>query len=739
MITISNCPRCNEAVTIPSQVDLDDRVRCPLCSAEYAVREALPPVVVPLDTVGDAPATADTESSTAGLGELGAASAAATADQAAPDQPEAEASGEQDVEEKPSDESAEGDDMFDFLQGDAAATDTAEPPATGETEEKEAGDGTTGLDLSFASDDSAAAVGTGISAGAGVFPAGEVPATTESGTSAADVPGKTPAYRPRRRKQKSAKAEILGIVIGGVVGLSIAYYGLNYFMGEQMDFLPIGLPGVPHTHEHWPYGGGEDAAAADQPGEDAGQRRAPTGEPYPSEPQPENALAASFSKYLDKNYRDLILDGHLQTAEHSATVPVEIEGETHQTAPEGKVVTVAKSLPMGGPALDEGTQLRKQDDWWVVISGGAASAPGDGALAGDGSDAGTAPDGPEAAQGEDQSAESGRRSVTIRAGQRASTGSFGPIDLDVPIEQPKIELLDPEAPTGPDGADESAEDAEDSSAAEDESGDEPPASEEPDESTDASTEPVASTEPESPSETPGAAEAQDGDAPDQVARSDQPADPATPAAEATSQEPETQEPKPRELPADYIGPKDPPSFTAAQLDESIDAAEKALDELEPDAALSAEVFGALSEAARRLTFLDATRFATARVEREEKLAAMLQELIAQPGRFQQLGRLAAEALADENTEGGIVLTGVAGRVASRGKLHGTLVGVPGSDEPVSVIADHPLSIKQADLVVVLGTIVRQPAKTMIGYPGSKPLLVWATLGVPVPGAMVEAK
>jgi len=51
MHMISTCPKCDKPVSIPSGVDSFASVRCPLCSAEYALSEALtpaPPELIPV-------------------------------------------------------------------------------------------------------------------------------------------------------------------------------------------------------------------------------------------------------------------------------------------------------------------------------------------------------------------------------------------------------------------------------------------------------------------------------------------------------------------------------------------------------------------------------------------------------------------------------------------------------------------------------------------------------------------
>jgi hypothetical protein len=43
-----------------------------------------------------------------------------------------------------------------------------------------------------------------------------------------------------------------GIFFGGILGLAIAYWLLNFLWGPQFDWLNIYLPGCPHTANNWP-------------------------------------------------------------------------------------------------------------------------------------------------------------------------------------------------------------------------------------------------------------------------------------------------------------------------------------------------------------------------------------------------------------------------------------------------------------------------------------------------------
>ncbi|MBN1911653.1 MAG: hypothetical protein JW818_18065 [Pirellulales bacterium] len=65
-------------------------------------------------------------------------------------------------------------------------------------------------------------------------------------------------------KRGSVLREIVKIVLGGVAGLAIGYYGLNYYQGAQCDWLGIYLPGCPHTYHHWPGPNSADPDSTDQ-------------------------------------------------------------------------------------------------------------------------------------------------------------------------------------------------------------------------------------------------------------------------------------------------------------------------------------------------------------------------------------------------------------------------------------------------------------------------------------------
>ncbi|MBN2023898.1 MAG: hypothetical protein JW809_14035 [Pirellulales bacterium] len=289
---LCRCPECDQYVAAPAGVASTERVRCPLCHAQFAMAAAAPAdvpelIVVPPDEDDEGPDLVverpdDVESGSVAIdGAAGWALACeddafeiliepaegeSSQQQPAPDAIAPEETAQDDaVAEAVAPETLALDEviaeagapdeiaMYDVgpagplvngvaAEGVARDEPSAEPdeedlfaiaPPRGKGESARRGDGTVAfapVDRSGV-DDSAAAV----------------------------------AARLRRNARRTnLGAEIVKIVLGGVVGLALGYYGLNYFGGERFDRLPLYLPGCPHTYHHWPTQPAEPAT--DQPG-----------------------------------------------------------------------------------------------------------------------------------------------------------------------------------------------------------------------------------------------------------------------------------------------------------------------------------------------------------------------------------------------------------------------------------------------------------------------------------------
>lgn len=65
----------------------------------------------------------------------------------------------------------------------------------------------------------------------------------------------TPATAAWTRQAESPKrflGQLLGILLGGLLAIPIAYYLLNAIGGAAFDLVPVPLPGVTHTYKHLP-------------------------------------------------------------------------------------------------------------------------------------------------------------------------------------------------------------------------------------------------------------------------------------------------------------------------------------------------------------------------------------------------------------------------------------------------------------------------------------------------------
>lgn len=459
MSIISKCPKCRQQVTIPDRVDPAGEVRCPLCEAEYPLSEAMaevpPPALIPVGaalTHGPMPES-----------------------DAVAEAPETETEGP----------AGEGP-AIDVWQ----KVDAAPEIDTGVVE-----DTPPGIDTGRTPVDSEAFAAFG----------------EEGSQTAARTAGTAIARPRRRRKEKSVPRHMIEALIGGVLGLCIGYYLLNFFGGKHHDYLGIYLPFVEHTQHNWPFSndGGEDQS---------------------------NAKSE--------------------------------EGKSNEKTPHKP-----KTKPEGQPK---------------------ASQP--------------------AAKKNDTS-------------------------------QPK-------------------------------------------------TPPVKSR--------------------------------------TTESEPELQ-PKPKPLPADYVGPRDPPCFTSDELGKALAAADEAIHGEKATGEMTAEAYQKFCRMGHVLAFVEEEGAQLA--DRKLAVEGLLEKIAAAPGQTTEAERLAAGLLEDEDSpQGGILLAGSAGPVFPPGKLnlYGTALRLAGLQESVSVLSQRALPFGQHDRVLILGSIINNPAENFVGYSGKRRLLVWAGTAAVVP-------
>lgn len=225
MSRISNCPRCDRRVSLPESAEPTAEVECPLCEARFPLAEVLEAaesvpelLLVGAENIAESELSAEPLSAEAALGGTGMALQ----------------SGAGDADEVVSVLTA--DELSDEVSDDVLASDTI-----------------VGGALPSAGVGSPEAVETG--------PVGFAIHADEADAGERSLSQRARSGPPQRgRKPKSAVRELIGIVVGGVGGLLIAYYCLNLFGGAQFDMLKIPLPFVPHTYQHWPGAKGESDA-----------------------------------------------------------------------------------------------------------------------------------------------------------------------------------------------------------------------------------------------------------------------------------------------------------------------------------------------------------------------------------------------------------------------------------------------------------------------------------------------
>ncbi len=612
MVSISKCPRCHQFVSLPEGVDLESIVRCPFCAAEYALSASLPPSLIVVKGAEAAvagaglPETVAADSSQDGLtlepsavpaisepGDSIASDVAGGDDlgwmaplpvdetDALSDSPDASVSdetlataeemsdepttpalgAEESIASEQAEPASEGGGMFDFLNG-GGSSPAASAAAAGAAVDP-ASPAASGIDAPF-------------------WGGGDV-----SSPSNGDAPKSLSTARPRRRKEKSAVKEMVGAIIGGFVGLSIGYYGLNYFGDARFDFLNIWLPGVAHTERHRPWG--DAGKAQDDTANDVAETVV-----YPADPKPDGAIMGGYGRYIDINFQRLVLAGKILPDSSEPLVSVTIDDKDYMTAAEGSVIETLEEIAIGGGGLRKGHKLRRKDQWWV-------------------------------------------------------------------------EVVDPK-PT-PDPAE------------------------------------IAKADPP--------AESQPGDKPK-----------AKP------------EPKKKPLPEGYIGPKNRPSYTMAQLGEALKGAHVEMKGLKEHDELTDSLYEKLCQLAERLTFIDVEPDAAGLFDRQLAVETMLESYALRGNRLEEIASRAGARLDDLDTaDGGIVLAGKAGRVVARDGLHGTMLTLPGGQAAYNVLSDQPLGAEDGDSILVVGVAVTEPSENLIGYSGSKPVVIWATMAITLPASL----
>ena len=148
----------------------------------------------------------------------------------------------------------------------------------------------------------------------------------------------------------------------------------------------------------------------------------------------------------------------------------------------------------------------------------------------------------------------------------------------------------------------------------------------------------------------------------------------------------------------------------------------------------AQYYRKLYQLAELATFAE-NDAAQAAVESTE-IQKLLSDAAADQVRFAEMGKAAGKwiAVAKGKEHQGVVLSGSVQSVTKQGFVYETKVLLTDGAQVVSVLTSKKPSVGANDLVVVLGSIVSDPAKTIEGYQGSEPTAVWSGMTVKAPGS-----
>jgi hypothetical protein len=112
-------------------------------------------------------------------------------------------------------------------------------------------------------------------------------------------------------------------------------------------------------------------------------------------------------------------------------------------------------------------------------------------------------------------------------------------------------------------------------------------------------------------------------------------------------------------------------------------------------------------------------------------ASLLKKMGGSDDKLTQVGRAAVKWLAypKRGEHAGILVGGTVTEIARQGKLYELKVEIPGETEPVSVFSADKPKVSAQDKVILLGSIVDDPANNLPGFTGSQSTVIWNGLSV----------
>ena len=211
---------------------------------------------------------------------------------------------------------------------------------------------------------------------------------------------------------------------------------------------------------------------------------------------------------------------------------------------------------------------------------------------------------------------------------------------------------------------------------------------------------------------------------------------ALPPVEADPEEPPVKAPAPAEEPADEpgeeppppppVGPTDPPSFTSDELGQVLKTTHGAF----TADGLTDETYHLLCQLGQTVTFVELAGGGPKLRNRLEAVDILLRRMAGDPLNLIKIGEMANNLAHDpERTHDGILLAGTLESTLDLGETHGAAVQPLEIDSPLVVVSKTPITAKLGDRILVLGSLVDEPAENMVGVDTSVRRVIWSRMTV----------
>ena len=194
--------------------------------------------------------------------------------------------------------------------------------------------------------------------------------------------------------------------------------------------------------------------------------------------------------------------------------------------------------------------------------------------------------------------------------------------------------------------------------------------------------------------------------------------------------------QPKENP--FEGVKDSPVYSAAEVGAALNAAHDAKLALDEEVGTdrderrnrARDFYTAFCELAEKVTFVDPNDRGL--TERLEAVHGMFLEFQENPSTLEMIGKMAASWLRSTSRKSeGIFLTGMVKQVRPQGRLYEMQIELPDKDKTVvsAISAVNPRnspasSYQTSSRIVLLGTIVEDPASNLGHYEGDQSPVIW---------------